>query len=127
MKIVINKCYGGFGLSQAAYEKLIEWGVPVLKYERGKRDPRTGLDIKNPEYDKEVILQGGLSNVGYWEAWLSANRTHPLLIRVVEELGEAASDRHAQLKVVEIPDGTEWEINDYDGIEHIAEKHNTWG
>lgn len=41
MKLVINGCYGGFGLSDKAYEKLAEWGVPVRKYEQQERDPQT--------------------------------------------------------------------------------------
>ena len=32
----------------------------------------------------------------------------------------------AELAIVEIPDGIEWEIDDYDGIETIAETHRTW-
>ncbi len=31
------------------------------------------------------------------------------------------------LKIVEIPAGTEYTIEEYDGIEHIAQVHNTWG
>ena len=42
MKIVINKCYGGFGLSDAAYEKLIEYGIPARAYQEETRDPETG-------------------------------------------------------------------------------------
>jgi hypothetical protein len=30
------------------------------------------------------------------------------------------------LRIVEIPDGVEWHISEYDGIEHIAENHRTW-
>jgi len=30
------------------------------------------------------------------------------------------------LKVVEIPDDVEWRIHDYDGAEHVYEKHRTW-
>ena len=46
-EIVINKCYGGFGLSNEAYEQLIKWGIPVRKYINEKRNPKTGLyDIK---------------------------------------------------------------------------------
>jgi hypothetical protein len=48
------------------------------------------------------------------------------LIAVVGLLGERASGRCAALKIVEIPDGTEWEIEEYDGNEHIAERHATW-
>lgn len=44
-----------------------------------------------------------------------------------EALGEAADGGCASLKVVEIPDGTDYEIGEYDGMEHVAEKHRTWG
>lgn len=40
--IVINKCHGGFGISEEAYKKLIEWGIPVQKYVEQERDPKTG-------------------------------------------------------------------------------------
>ena len=143
MKVVINRCYGGFGISDAAYEKLIEWGVPVRKYVKEERDPEPQLYKNEPLNDGEVIFDHELTPEGeddlndlyykfksvrerYWETWLSQSRTHPLLIRVVEELGEKANGRHAELKVVEIPDGVEWEISEYDGIERIAETHRTW-
>lgn len=53
-------------------------------------------------------------------------RNDPQLVEVVEELGDAASGVHAKLKVVEIPDGVEWEIDEYDGVEQVAEKHRAW-
>ena len=34
--------------------------------------------------------------------------------------------KHATLKIVKIPDGVEWEIEEYDGREWISEKHRTW-
>jgi len=49
-----------------------------------------------------------------------------LLIKVIKELGEASNGRNAKLKIIEIPDDVEWEIEEYDGIEHIAEYHRTW-
>lgn len=39
---------------------------------------------------------------------------------------DEASGRLAELEVVEIPDGTDWEIDDYDGVETIHEKHQSW-
>jgi hypothetical protein len=48
------------------------------------------------------------------------------MIQVVEELGAAANGPCADLKVVEIPDGVEWEIDGHDGMEHVAERHRTW-
>lgn len=53
-------------------------------------------------------------------------RTHPDVVAIVEELGERASGDCAKLAIVEIPDGVEWEIDEYDGMEHIAEAHRTW-
>ena len=94
MKVVINTCYGGFGLSEAAYEKLIEWGISVR--------PR------------------------YWDTWTSDNRSHPLLVRLVEEMGDGASGQYASLKVVEIPDDVRWHVEEYDGMEWVAEDHRTW-
>lgn len=144
MKVVINRCYGGFGLSDEAYEKLIEWGVPVQKYYEQKRDPETNRYLDEPKNDGEVIFDRTLTPpeedthgfndadhirlMGrYWETWIDReNRTHPLLIRVVEELGKKANGRHARLKVVEIPDDVEYEIDEYDGIETIHEKHRSW-
>jgi hypothetical protein len=58
--------------------------------------------------------------------WRDLNRTDPRLIQVVEELGAEASGRHSKLIIVDVPDGVEWEIEDYDGSEHVAEVHRTW-
>lgn len=81
MKIVINSCYGGFGLSDEALECLeCEYSF---------------------EYDDR--------------------RTDPALISVVENLGELASGFCSSLQVVEIPDeATDWELNNYDGVESIT-------
>lgn len=137
-KVVINKCYGGFGLSEQAYERLISLGVPVRGYVEQKRGP-DGLWLPESLNEGEVIFDRALEptsdirdsmlRIGgrYWETWLSRSRQHPLLIRVVEELGEAANGPHAELKVVEVPDGVEFEVEEYDGREWIAETHRTWG
>ena len=99
MRVVINKCHGGFGLSDKAYEKLNEWGMSFTKID------------------------------GYWEpyGWGRDNRADTLLIRVVEELGEEANGDYAELKVVEIPDDVAYDVQEYDGLEWIAEVHQTWG
>ncbi len=137
VKLVINKCYGGFGLSEQAYERLIALGVPVRKYIEPHRGP-DGLCLKEPLNDGEAIfdrtleepseIRDAMLRLGrrYWETWLDGNRRHPLLIQVVEELGESANGRHAELKIVEVPDGVDFEIEEYDGIEWVAETHRTW-
>jgi hypothetical protein len=45
---------------------------------------------------------------------------------VVEEMGENVNTRFSELKVVEIPNDVEWQIEEYDGAEWVAEKHRTW-
>jgi hypothetical protein len=148
MKVAINMCFGGFGLSDAAYKKLIEYGVPVQRYVEQKRNSETGLYETESGNDGEVIFDreltpadansfsaiyhkykntGSHMNSRYWDSWTRESRTHPLVIRVIEELGEAANGGCAELSIVEIPDGTSYEISEYDGREHIAETHRTWG
>jgi hypothetical protein len=145
VKVVINACFGGFGISDAAYEKLGEWGVPIRRYTDEQRGP-DGRYVPEPANEGEVIFDRELTPEGsdslndiywkfrdakvsdrFWDAgWLAGNRSHPLLLRVIAEMGEAANGRHAALRVVEIPDGVEYEIEEYDGNEHIAETHRTW-
>jgi hypothetical protein len=131
VKVVINKRHGGFGLSDAAYEKLIEYGVPVVAYVEGNDDGEREViyddDLtqdKSPLYCSMRRLRGSR----YWDTWITrSNRNHPLVVRAVEELGEAADGKYAKLKVVEIPDDVQWEIDEYDGLEEVAEVHRTWG
>ena len=53
-------------------------------------------------------------------------RDDPVLVQVVEELGEKSFNRYSKLCVVEIPEGVKWHIHEYDGMEHVAEDHRTW-
>ena len=111
MKVVINKCFGGFSLSDKAIDRLKE-----LAIEQGDKEL-----IKMINKDKREDDTGK-----YWGLF-SIRRDHPLLIKVVEELGEEANGRFAELRVVNIPDDIEWEIEEYDGVEWVSEKHRTWG
>ena len=110
MKVVINSCFGGFSLSEKAMNRLIELASGELKKKLVERKKRR-------DQSKRGIT-------GYYP---DIPRNHPLLIKVVEELGDKASGRFACLEVVEIPDDVEWQIEEYDGSEWIAEKHRTWG
>lgn len=61
---------------------------------------------------------------------LEIARDDPRLIQIIEELGSGhrtgASGFCAHLRIIEIPDDVEWEIEEYDGNEHVAQKHETW-
>lgn len=147
MKVVVNRCFGGFGLSTAAYEKLAEWGVPIRQYQPEERGP-DGLFVRNEANQGEVIFDRDLTPASedsmaalywkhrasgenrvlrrYWDTWTRETRNHPLVVRVVEELGEAANGPCAELEVVEIPDDIDWHIDEYDGQETVHENHRTW-
>lgn len=102
MKIVINACHGGFGLSKEAIEQYAK-----LK----------GIELG--KYNKSYFYYEGLSEH-------EIPRNDPALIEVVEQMGEEASNRFSELKIVEIPDDVEWTIAEYDGLEWVAEAHRTW-
>jgi hypothetical protein len=101
MKLAINRCFGGFGTSKEADDALRETACEHV--ERPAPERHYGYD--HNEKDK---------------------RTCPHLLAVVEKMGTAADGMCAQLKVIEVPDGVDFEIDEYDGIEHIAEAHRTW-
>lgn len=120
MQVVINKCYGGFGLSDKAYEMLIEKGWKASKYINGNLPKGVKISIND---SKEMSMLGK-----YYCSWYGdEDRTNKDVIDVIKKLGTEANGRHAQLAVVDIPDGTDFTIEEYDGIEWIAEKHATWG
>ena len=76
---------------------------------------------------KEAYKFLGLKWDGYGYKYTSyEGRTNPDLIKCVETLGDRANGSFANLKVVEIPDGVDWEITDYDGLEKVEEVHRIW-
>ncbi len=128
MKVVINKCYGGFGLSQEALRWLIEergWTVDEVKSdEEWNKSKAQIVDASGIDEDRHSWGPLTLGSVGEREP---ACRIDPDIVAAVETLGEKANGEHASLKIVEVPDGTEIEIEEYDGQEWIAETHETWG
>lgn len=117
-KIVINDCFGGFSLSDDGYAhyltlKGIEFETRLSKF-------------RFRAYDKDFFNKGHLGEDNHWLSCRDIERDDQLLIQTVEELGAKANGWAASLKIVEIPDDVEWQIEEYDGNEHIAEKHRTW-
>lgn len=117
MKVVINRCYGGFGLSDQAVVRYAELkGINLVMEEN---DSRT--------YGATFYLDGIKDDEHYFSYYdLSDDRSDPFLIQVVEELGQAANGFASELTVVNIPDDIEYTIEEYDGIEWVAEVHRTW-
>ena len=140
MKIVINSCFGGFGLSdeaQSLYAKksgfqLYRYEQTAYKHSDGKQEYTKIKDGKNGMFTSTFKNDCGDVCEDVYEIgdnWHDGDieRTDPILIEVVEELGDEASGTCAKLEIIEIPDDADWEISEYDGAEHVAEKHRTWG
>lgn len=117
MKIVINSDFGGFSLSDEAMERYLE--LKDIKWV--KEETKYGSTLYYHHGYVEGVDEGKVLISEY-----DFDRSEPILIRVVEELGERANGTYASLKVVEIPDDVKWHIADYDGREHIAENHRKW-
>lgn len=114
-RIVINACYGGFSLSkEGELEYLNCAGISYTTTQQRDRDTQNRLGDK--------ILVNGKE---FWSR-VDIPRDDPALVATVNHLGRKAWGEYAKLKVVEIPAGVEWQIDDYDGKEWIAEKHRTW-
>lgn len=109
MKVVINRCYGGFGLSPRAYTRIFEiMGKECCLYTLGRNReyvyytgddklgvlfpydsplmPHLGVANLTPEQKKqqsEWCHEHALPDLGY-------ERAHPALVQAVEELGGGA-------------------------------------
>jgi hypothetical protein len=134
MKIVINKCYGGFGLSHKAVMRLAElMGIEIYPYytDYDRKDGRyvpwdeQGKEPFGLHYSTKPVEKDADLNNNYFSVY-DLKRNDPLLVQVVEELGDEANGSCAELKVVEVPGYVSWTIEEYDGIEWVAEKHQTW-
>jgi hypothetical protein len=156
VKVVINACFGGFSLSPRAVKAYADRkGWPCFFYKRGA-DIHDLVRITDEEaFAKNELFgptayrvpavaelpprQGAWATMSFeerrasneeWSAVIISDRDIPRddpdLVAVVEELGASANGRCASLRVVEVPDGVEWGIDEYDGNEHVAESHRTW-
>ena len=93
VKVVLNRCYGGFTLSDRALSML--------------REMKSNDDINMHSYSYPNNKDGFY-------------RHDPDLIGVVEQLGAEASGPCAKLGIKEI-EGTKYIIREYDGMEWVLE------
>jgi hypothetical protein len=141
MKVVINKCYGGFGLSREALREYAKLKGKELWFYRANPANFKEMVIDNGCNEKTIFSTAFDKNFGetmseettseaYKQNYFSnfdISRDDKDLIEVVEKLGSKRSSGSCScLQVVEIPDGVEYEITDYDGIETLHEKHRSW-
>lgn len=100
-KIVINTCFGGFGLSQEAQALMHELGSVYVR------------ELTPLEREESVFHDEDQFLLAY-----EIPRHDPLLVQAVEELGSRANTSCARLAVVEIP-GALYRIREYDGRESV--------
>lgn len=115
-KVVINRCFGGFGLSDSAVERYAELkGIKLVKIIEERSFGGGSWYIDGIEDDDH-----------YFSSYSIEDRDDPILVQVVEEMGEQSWGWASELVVVTIPDDVKWHISEYDGLEHVAENHRTW-
>ena len=138
-KIVYSPRYGGFSLSHEAIMRYAE--IKGIKLYPVTRDENLGLVTywTVPPAEQEVLeesernfyamsQESRIENVVAWRRSVLNNRdiprTDPALVQVVEELGEKANGRFAHLVIRELPEGTRYRIDEYDGNESIENEHD---
>lgn len=144
-KVVINGCYGGFGVSGALFLRAIKKGytdmftvklvdTPEMQHEHdwainGAQTDRHSAELDGIwsngtyAYDPAKQLLYSLNDHGY------SLRTNAHLIELVEEMRAEEvnpSGDCASIYVVEIPDDVKWYISEYDGSETVEEEHRSW-
>jgi hypothetical protein len=141
-KIVVNRKHGGFGLSPNAEKRYLEligkgcYFYKQTKYGHENNGVEEYIRISTDEASNAFIAYTVTEDFGevinkipnndsYWYDG-DLERDDPILIRVIEEMGEEADGKFAKLEIVEIPDDVEWQIDDYDGYESIHEVHRSW-
>ncbi|KGL45707.1 hypothetical protein BMT55_16720 [Listeria newyorkensis] len=140
MKLVVNRCYGGYGLSSKAILRVLELkGETVFAYvQMDKNLEREAENLKAIDKDYK---EGFWDNIYYFrepldlcengdisfdelryknEIDVDFDREDKDLVQIVEELDAEASTNLSELEVLEIPDNHEYYIDDYDGVERIV-------
>lgn len=138
MKVILNKCYGGFDVSDKGYKLYAKKkNIPLYVYKEDySTRPRRCKKINDIINDTTQISYFTKDFGDCFEPteedwkynlWLDEKyREDAMLIEVVEELGEKANGRFGKLVVVEIPDGMKYVIDNYDGIETLHEDVPVW-
>ena len=140
-KVVINKCHGGFGLSHEAVLLYLDRNGRQVWVEENDKfgrlipftyylvPPEQRIEGNPNNWHEMTLAERQAHNAAYSDTVFHDRdlaRDDPALVAVVEELGAKANGHHAELKVVDIPDNVNWYIEEYDGREWVAERHQTW-
>jgi hypothetical protein len=102
-KVVYNACYGGFSLSLEAQKMYLEMSGKEPKFYKGKFSWEEHWYSAEPNdfYDRDI------------------ERHDPILVKVVETLGDKANGDCADLCITEVQGP--YRIEEYDGYETVKE------
>jgi hypothetical protein len=118
--IVINVGTGGFGLSLQAIKRYAELKDIELYFEDDEQDSEFYSAYTEPK-EERTDDEDSFFDV------CDIKRDDPALVQTVKELGSKANPSYSRLKIVEIPDGVDWEIYENEfGHERVVEKHRKW-
>lgn len=125
-EVVINKCYGGFGLSHQATKMYWEAHGKRVRAYSYDLTTKTKTYLTEEEIGNNLFVHYDNADDEDESITHEIPRDDPILVDIVKRLGSKADGPHAELGIVEIPADVDWYIEEYDGNEHIAEKHRTW-
>ena len=84
-----------------------------------------GFGMSQKAIDRYWELKGEPERLAWWPD--DVDRADPILVQVVEELGEEAGSSAAELCIRELKPGTKWRLQEYDGMEWVeTEDHIQW-
>lgn len=142
-KVILNKCYGLFRVSPKGYSLYAEKIGKNLYYYRGNHDAENTLTYTKENLSEFIKNEPALlyfySFVDHGEKIIHSSfddkregclvldekhRLDPVLIEVIEELGDEASSHFSNLQIVEIPNDVieDYMIDDYDGFEMLHKR-----
>ena len=124
-RVVYNSKFGGFGV----HDDAVMW---VRENKDALSDEYTETDIMefvNATIAGEYYSDGSGPKHQYRNYTSDISRDNELLADVVTnetDYDGQINGSHANLSVAEVPDGVEWEIDEYDGNETVREKAETF-
>jgi hypothetical protein len=132
-KVVYNACYGGFNLSREACERYWEIKGQQVWIEQNEQfksfdmftvwlvPPEKRLTKPEPWYSAPVEERVAFNKQYSEQTWSGDDvaRHDPILVQVVEELGEKANGSCARLAIDEV--SGPYRIDEYDGFETVKE------
>ena len=117
----VLQCYA---LQEKLKKNFPECDVSVVDYRNTEIENATIFSIYTTKDFGETTTLDEIQEHYFYPR--NIDRTDLDLIEVVKKLGNKANGTCSELKIVEIPDGIEFELSEYDGLETVEEKHRSW-